>query len=205
MCLPGNYMVPRDDLSSKLVHLISGETREGAFSILRAILNDKGLRGGTGFVKGVYKCICFSEAPVSKLGLLIAAANSGLEPPRYQPFGIMVDKEWLFSQGGRPAIYQADSEFDMLPEGIKWRHVRYEPPGVDFTWEREWRIKTDFLPLSEARSTIVVPTKSYIDHLLQEHFSFVEYAVASIGEDAISCVKPYPWHYIAMEDLGIVF
>jgi len=29
---------------------------------------------------------------------------------------------------------------DWLPEDQKWRHVRFEHPNVDWTFEREWRV-----------------------------------------------------------------
>jgi len=43
-------------------------------------------------------------------------------------------------------IYQTDNDFNILPEELRWRHVRYEPAGdqaIDFTWEREWRMHCD--------------------------------------------------------------
>ncbi|GAG63688.1 unnamed protein product, partial [marine sediment metagenome] len=34
-----------------------------------------------------------------------------------------------------------DLEYDILPEELKYRHVRYElESDIDFTWEREWRL-----------------------------------------------------------------
>ena len=38
-------------------------------------------------------------------------------------------------------IYQPEADFDLLPQELRWRHVRFELTGeqvVDFTWEREW-------------------------------------------------------------------
>jgi hypothetical protein len=45
---------------------------------------------------------------------------------RYSPFGIMVSKQWLFAQGGRPVIYQSAEEYQLLTENHRWRHVLYE-------------------------------------------------------------------------------
>jgi hypothetical protein len=79
---------------------------------------------------------------------------------RYAPLGVMVDKRWLYERGGRPVIYQSHAEFDELPESKQHLHVRYEPDqGIDYSWEREWRIKTDSLELDPEQTTIVVPSR----------------------------------------------
>ena len=60
----------------------------------------------------------------------------------------MFEKNWLFKRGGRPVIYQPESDFDLLPEDLRWRHVRFElteEKVVDWTWEREWRVCCDDL------------------------------------------------------------
>lgn len=57
-------------------------------------------------------------------------------------------------------IYQGEDEFDALPESHRWRHVRYEPdrdPPIVFTWEREWRIRTEALVLPLGVARLVLP------------------------------------------------
>jgi hypothetical protein len=83
-------------------------------------------------IRGSWKCVCFTEAPENTFHQVLG---------KYKPFGIQVPKTWLFSQGGRPVIYQAGAEYELLPEPLEWRHMRYEPntnPPFDFSWEREW-------------------------------------------------------------------
>jgi len=92
----------RDDLSSKLVHLTRGELDQIAADAFISILGERRLRGGTSCIKGSYRCVCFSEAPLSKLSQILA--NPGATNMRYKPFGIMVDKKWLFERGGRPVL-----------------------------------------------------------------------------------------------------
>lgn len=84
----------------------------------------------------------------------------GLE--RYQPFGLIFDKAYVFSLGGRPVIYQKAEEFDQLSESIRWRHVTYNPcfPNKDFTWEREWRV-LDRLDFSSESCRVLVPNASF--------------------------------------------
>lgn len=91
---------------------------------------------------------------------------------RYAPFGLMFDKSLVFAAGGRPVIYQPECEFVGLPEEIRWRHVRYEPTtkhSVDFTWEREWRIRCEEFCFRTVDAVVLVPTGEWIDYLLDIH------------------------------------
>jgi hypothetical protein len=167
--------VARDDISDKLIHFTRGGTLEEAFTNLRTIIDEGRLIGGNGFVKGGYKCVCFSEAPLAALehGLLNSSAYS-----RYSPFGVMFEKKWIFEHGGRPVIYQPDAEYDVLPESYKWRHVRYEPheeEPKDFTWEREWRVQTEELNFDPSVAAVVVPDRDWAERLIAEHESDQEF------------------------------
>jgi hypothetical protein len=98
----------------------------------------------------------------------------------------MVDKKWLYQQGGRPVIYGPDTDFETLPEEMKYRHVLFRlgyPYEVDYTWEREWRIRTDELVLTPSDVTLVVPDRATKEVLLK-------------------CLKG-DWHFIVLSDLGV--
>lgn len=154
----------RPDITDDLVHFIRGDTLEDAVGVLQTILDEGMLRGGVGFIKGTYRCVCFSEAPIGYLA--DAVVRSTRPTRRYQPVGIFVGKQWLFECGGRPVIYQPNSEYETLPEALRWRHVRYIPTGdqpVDFTWEREWRIHADELRVDPSCARIAAPA-----HVAQE-------------------------------------
>jgi len=146
----------RADISPYLVHFTSGTTYEDAFTRLRKILADRSLIAGSRFIKGNYRCVCFSEAPLTSLtdGLVNQDYYS-----RYSPFAIMISKHWLFAQGGRPVIYQSAEEYYPLPDSHRWRHVLYEPSdstkSIDFTWEREWRIKCEYSYLIRDPQTLL--------------------------------------------------
>ena len=162
----------RDDLSDRLIHLTKGKTEDAASTLLKIITEGK-LLGGSGMIKGEFCCVCFSEAPISKLAYLLAKpSRHGM---RYRPFGVMVEKSWLFQRRGRPVIYQPAEEYDLLPDGLKFRHVTYEPnreKPIDFSWEREWRIRTNELRLDPDRTTVVVPNRAWEDYIIA-HYSKV--------------------------------
>lgn len=128
------------------MHLTKGTPEQAAESFC-AILKDNRLRDFGGMAEDGCDRICFSEAPLSKLGQLIASQHGGF---RYQYFGITLEKQWLFEKGGRPVIYQPARERDLLRPSARFRHVTYDPTDSaqrDVTFEREWRIPVAELPL----------------------------------------------------------
>lgn len=40
---------------------------------------------------------------------------------------------------------------------------------MDFTWEREWRIRIDQLAINQTTAFVVVPSKEFLDALRSEH------------------------------------
>lgn len=121
-------------------------------------------------VRGDHRVVCFSEAPLHVLGKAVGLATAG--HGRYQPVGVMVTKRWLFERGGRPVIYQADSEYADMSEANQWRHVRFDlnvTPPVDFTWEREWRIRVDELSFSPDDVRVIVPDQEVLAWLKERH------------------------------------
>lgn len=156
----------RSDMSDVLIHFTKGKEHQKAYQNLRSIIERRQVQGSRNRIRDGSLCVCFSEAPLSSLrsGLL----NPDFYTP-YSPFGIVTTKEYIFSQGGRPVIYQPESEFGQLPTENSWRHVRYEPPAIDFTWEREWRLKTEAFHLDPSATMIIVPNNEWAERLMAEH------------------------------------
>jgi len=160
----------RSDIAKDVIHFTKGDTPAEAFDILAHIVAERRLLGGNGFIKGGYTCVCFTEAPLEHLADVFA--RTATERLRYMPFGILLPKKWLFERGGRPVIYQEEDEFFGLPESLRYRHVRYEPnhePTIDFTWEREWRVRTEELRLDPTVGFLVLPSQEYLDELQRQH------------------------------------
>jgi hypothetical protein len=160
-------MANRFDISQRLIHFTNGGSESDAFARLRAIIRERRLMGGSRMIKGSYRCVCFTEAPPAAFELV-----SQFPFVRYSQFGLMFDEAWIYERGGRPVIYQSDAEFAVLPEDLRWRHVRFEPIGdqiVDFTWEREWRVPCDALDFTPEAAVVVVPNGQWADALLRDH------------------------------------
>jgi len=193
----------RRDISNQLVHLTKSTEKLQAINILENIINEERLIGGKGFIKSHDQCICFSETPLSEIANLLKANEVTIQNkqrPRYESYGVIVSKKWAWGQGARPVIYQPDLEYDILPEELKYRHVRYElESDIDFTWEREWRLKAKEIKLISEHTIFVVPTSKEVMYLKREYFSFIQKAVASLGEDALPYIEDFPWRIIPLD------
>jgi hypothetical protein len=194
----------RGDLSNRLIHLTKGNTLDEAGENFSQIIREGKLIGGTGHIRGGYTCVCFSEAPISVLSQVLS--NPIDDEMKYAPLGVMVQKKWLFEKGGRPVIYQSEEEFELLPDELKYRHVRYEPHrDIDHTWEREWRILTPELLLDSATVTYVVPNREWEERFKQEHTHKQRGIALALGENGWIGLEKFRWHFIVLEDLGVEF
>jgi hypothetical protein len=150
-----------DRLSYKTSSGRETATDGSASSVLYKILHEGKLLG-TGTWTGGHPCVCFTEAPIAECASIFALnelAASVDERPRYDPYGIAVSKTWLYAQGGRPVIYDHPAAVNDLADALRYRFVPFDPPnGVDFTWEREWRVKGDSLTLDPRKTLVIVPT-----------------------------------------------
>lgn len=192
----------RDDLSDRLVHLTKGKTEKEAAERFMSIVRDKALLGGTRLIRGDYQCVCFTESPISKLGAILAEPSIHGVP--YAPFGVMLTKTTLFAAGGRPVIYQPESEFEMLHQSQRYRHKDYDPMKLpDYSWEREWRVPADRFTLDPDAVTLVVPNRIWSDFFFKEHAGGQASSIMFFGEDAMFGIRKFPWHFLVLEDLGM--
>jgi len=200
--------MPRPDMSDKLIHFTSGRDEEAAFANISSILRDRAIHGSTEKIKGEYRCVCFTEAPIAALGRGLVNLS---EFSKYQPFGVIYEKAFVYSQGGRPVIYQSDEEFNLLPESLRWRHMRYEPivipPAVrptDFTWEREWRAQCKAFAVEPLVAKLVLPTYEWAHRLLRAHdaeqddliHSYTQIMDQGLAEQHR---EPFPWTIFVLE------
>lgn len=200
-----NSFQRRSDIANDVIHFTKGDSPGEAFGSLARIVAERRLLGGNGFIKGNYTCVCFTEAPFPDLAEVFARTVA--ERLRYMPFGILLPKRWLFERGGRPVIYQTEDEFIQLPESLRYRHVRYEPngqPPIDFSWEREWRVRLDVLALDPEVSSLVLPSQEYLDELVRLHEHAQDEAVElnsiAVGAQLAEQLRePFIWNSYLLE------
>jgi hypothetical protein len=113
-------------------------------------------------IKGPCPAICFTDQPISAL-----LVTCDVMPGHHTPYGIAYFKPTLFDAGARPAMYATKQDLgrriqqgepnwdperelytDGIPPELQYLFVEYDPSGVgvfnrvvDWTWEREWRLR----------------------------------------------------------------
>lgn len=180
-----------------------------AYSVLNKILYEESLRGSSKWTYGK-NCICFTEAPIVEFNSIFALneiASSKKERPRYEPFGIAVSKEWLYEKGGRPVIYDHPDNINLIPAELKYRFVPYDPlNGIDYTWEREWRLNADSLKLDPKYTLVVVPTSENAFNIVYEFADMeADYDYAD-GESYIAGAYHKPkWLAVSLELFGFTY
>lgn len=165
----------RRDIGNLVFHFTKSTDSMSAFNVLQKIMKDCKIRGSSGFVRGGHTVVSFTEAPISEVASYFNAQAllSGNEELRYEPYGIAFKKDFIFSSGGRPVIYQPDYEYRQLPPSHQFRHVHFDlSVGVDFTWEREWRIECDYLSFMPSDCLIIVKTQEEANDLIREFLDY---------------------------------
>ncbi len=203
----------RRDISNLLFHFTRAQDSETTADIvLRKILREGVLNGFGKWTKGI-PCVCFTEAPIQEFASIFALseiAASKKQRPRYEPYGIAVTKEWLFNQGGRPVIYEHESDMSSFDGSQKqqYRLVPYDPrSGKDFTWEREWRVSTSALKIDPEHAFIIVPTaKEAFDLVYDFSDTEPEPGDGSTGEVVTGFYTPKKrWVAVSLDLFGIHF
>ncbi|HHF2906417.1 TPA: hypothetical protein ACPJZ5_004250 [Vibrio diabolicus] len=152
-----NRYSERSDLSTGLVHLTRATDNAAVAELMFKILTERTLKGSTteqGFIVGKEAAVCFQDAPLSSVCQNTwfeqkLRANGHTSKTRYHPCGFMFPKQKIYSSGGRPVIYDKTVDAKKyLPESEWWRIVNFDLSNPDFiidwTHEREWRVKGDF-------------------------------------------------------------
>lgn len=145
-----SHIQRRTDFATRITHLTKANNGSSAFQNLIKILSEKTLYGSTqksGFIVGTEPAVCLQDVP-----LLSLAENIEYEKEhctgkmRYEAYGLRFNKRHLYLKGARPVIYgETDHLKKILPETEYWRIVNHNLTDadhlIDWTHEREWRIK----------------------------------------------------------------
>ncbi|OZQ66540.1 DUF2971 domain-containing protein [Paenibacillus odorifer] len=166
----------RSDMSMYLTHLTKGTDKLSSLDVLFKIINEQRIKGsdGSGFVIGDNTAACFQDAPLSGISQNVIHERRYRDTLgskiRYEPFGISFSKRYIYKKGGRPCVYEdKETAKTLLQPSEWWRIVNYNLSDnsniVDWTHEREWRVKGDF-SFDLKHATILVPhDKEYRDFI----------------------------------------
>lgn len=156
---PGPW--PGQSLAEYLQSLINGYPCAGhtAFDTLCRILKEQLIRASNRLVRGKIPLVSFTSCLPDELAK-IRKWNSALIRWTFEPYGIGIRKNILKEMGAQPVIYTSETEFRILPEDDKFRFQPHQPPKIDWSLEKEWRIPANVSlnHLSPEDMVIVVST-----------------------------------------------
>jgi hypothetical protein len=170
----------RSDLTSCLTHLTRETESQSVTDVLLSILKDEVIYGSdpqTSFLHGERPAVCFQDAPLSGICQNVRFEDTYRDENdfynvRYRAAGLMFDKRYVYSQGGRPVLYDhPDDAKKFLAPDQWWRIVKLDLSDkdhmVDWTHEREWRAPGDF-EFELKKATLILP-----DSKMYRHFTAV--------------------------------
>ncbi|MVX34982.1 DUF2971 domain-containing protein, partial [Myroides sp. LoEW2-1] len=145
----------RSDISTYLTHLTKENRDLNVFQVLKKILTDEIIIGShsNGYIIGDSPVTCFQDIPLYGVCQNTYHEQMNREELggvlRYRPIGLTFEKDYVFSKGARPVMYEKrEVAKAILPEVEWWRIVNYDLSNenliIDWTHEREWRMKGDF-------------------------------------------------------------
>lgn len=174
----------RSDMSTSLVHLTRENGNDDTFNVLYKILKSKKLIGSStasGFICGNNTAVCFQDVPLNSICQNVYYEQKRIKDKkdkkiRYRAIGLLFQKDYVFKKGGRPVIYDKSQDAkEYLPEEEWWRIVNMnfndKENIVDWSHEREWRLKGDFeFELGEATILVInySSLKSIVERIKKE-------------------------------------
>jgi hypothetical protein len=201
----------RRDIGNLVFHFTKRNESSNAFEVLKRIMKQTQILSSNGFVKGGHSVVSFTEAPISEIASYFNAQTlfSGHERLRYEAYGLAFKKDFIFKAGGRPVIYQTDSEYYFLPKTMQYRHVHFDlNTGVDLTWEREWRVECNRLNFTPSDCLIIVKNQEEANELIREFIDYepeveVEQDYDGTGSETVVGINHIiNWNIISMELFG---
>ena len=142
--------INRSDMAVRVTHLTKGMSDEEAFERLWKILTDKKLKGSdnSGFIVGKERAVCFQDLPLINIAENLQYEDILGDKIRYSWFWVRFNKIQLYKRGLRPVIYGATNVLKSdLTEKQYWRIVNLDYSDydnvIDWSHEREWRVKGD--------------------------------------------------------------
>ena len=149
--------------------------------------------------------LCFSEAPLTSLPAMFDIFKR-YPDPMYSPYGVGIKKDFFYQNGGRPVIYGDSNDRELLHPELLWRFEMLDFNQYDFSWLREWRIRTARLELNYNNCIAIVDTRNDIWDMKDIFLDFEDMIIDAEPEDG-GCTTFYTGKYkrkfkvISMEDI----
>lgn len=160
--LTGLRITDRDDLDEILFGL--GDALDSPLRTLLRILSMMTIRGSRLGIRGGFSMVGFTEHPFLALDQL-RTFRGHRHRWDFEPYAILVRKNWLESHGCRPVVYGDNADWASLPASSRpfyqvRKTSRLARKTIDWSGEREWRYPGDLdlgrIPARDLR--VIVPS-----------------------------------------------
>lgn len=118
--------------------------KPSVLTTLIRILDQQRLIGTTDLRRSQQETVCFSERPIDELPSM-RRFQSHLGRWDWEPYGLMIDLEWMVEQGARPVQYISPEEAKLRDADslVHCQVVSSHGGKHDWTQEQEWRVAGD--------------------------------------------------------------
>lgn len=179
--IPDAVKTVRKDLTQWLWHLVRRD--RAPKDTIRSIVTQRLICGSMDHLSKE-TVISFSEAPLHELVNQDRVLNNN-QYARLSLYGIGFRKKWVFDHGGLPVVYQPNRHIDLLLAEARWRHVEFDlSKPVDYSWQREWRIRADRLEFDIADAVVLIEDTGDLEDLLWKIYIDVQSEQGEIVESA---------------------
>ena len=132
-----------------------------AFMTLQRILKQQRLIATSSYRRGNKHTVCFASKELSDL-LSMRRFQSHLARWDWEPYGIMIHREWLQGHGAKQVNYiERDAVKKITEDELSFCQVVSDEEGaIDWRQEQEWRIAGDVRlnPIPFSKAIVFVPT-----------------------------------------------
>jgi hypothetical protein len=143
----------RHDLSDWLWHFTRRD--QHPFETLKTIVTEERILGSKDkFCEQT--AVCLTEMPITEA--IRQSLRLGEQMyNRFSDYGVGFRRAWIATIGGLPVIYQPNAmRSDLAPSSV-WRHCEMDlQKGIDFSWQREWRVPIAELKFKPSDDVIIV-------------------------------------------------
>jgi hypothetical protein len=169
--LPTHLRKRRLDLSEWIWHFVRRD--DSPKDTLKTIIKSNAIQGSVcrPFQE---KIVCFTETPLF-FHIQQDVDLKTFDYKRLSLYGLGFSRKYLYEIGARPVIYTERKSYDSLPTELKYLFVEFDlSKGIDFTWQREWRVKSDLLSFSNNNTVLVFPDHNEFQELLYDYHADFE-------------------------------
>jgi len=137
------------------------QSNHAALNTLRRIIASKTLTGASKTIHGELPMTCFTRVPITQW-LTNHVYRPHLQRWDFCPDGLLINRDWLQTQGLRPVSYGTQQQYNTLSTDDR-RYFQINEGSIDWRVEQEERVAGDLDLCSATSSDIIFFTEQQAD------------------------------------------